>query len=62
MLRILGSKKVFCDGLTRRDLLQVGLLAPLGLSLAGWSAAKSPGEPSKKDGFGQAKRCVLMLQ
>ena len=60
MLRILGSKKVFCDGLTRRDLLQVGALAPLGLSLASWSAAKAPGDHSKKDGFGQAKRCVLL--
>ena len=60
MLRILGSKKVFCDGLTRRDLLHVGALAPLGLSLTGWSAAKATGDHSKKDGFGQAKRCVLL--
>jgi uncharacterized protein (DUF1501 family) len=60
MLRILGSKKVFCDGLTRRDLLHVGGLALLALSLAGWSAAKAPGGPSTKDGFGQAKRCVLL--
>ena len=60
MLRILGSKKVFCDGLTRRDLLHVGALAPLGLSLSGWSAAKAAGDRSPKDSFGKAKRCVLL--
>ena len=60
MLRILGSKKVFCDGLTRRDLLHVGALAPLGLSLAGWSAAKAPDGSSTKDSFGKAKRCLLL--
>ena len=26
MLRILGSRKTLCDGLTRRDLLRVGSL------------------------------------
>ena len=30
MIRVLGSCKRFCDGLTRRDLLHVGALAPLG--------------------------------
>ena len=39
MLRVLGSHKRFCDGLTRRDLLHVGALAPLGLTLADWSRA-----------------------
>jgi hypothetical protein len=60
MPRILGSKNVFCDGLTRRDWLRVGALAPLGLSLADCSAAKAPGEPSAKDSFGKAKRCLLL--
>jgi len=59
MLRIHGSNKVFCGGLTRRDILQVGALAPLGFYLAGWSAAKAPGDPFTKDSFGKAKRCVL---
>ncbi|AWM40588.1 hypothetical protein GobsT_08910 [Gemmata obscuriglobus] len=61
MLRVLGSKKVFCDGLTRRDLLHVGALAPLGLSLEGWSRAAAP-EPANPtaNGFGSAKRCVLL--
>ena len=60
MIRILGSNKRFCDGLTRRDLLHVGALAPLGLSLAGWSRAASPTTVSSASGFGTAKRCVLL--
>ena len=60
MLRVLGSNKVFCDGLTRRDLLHVGALAPLGLSLAGWSRAASPVTTSTVGGFGSAKRCILL--
>src|SRR5947208_3888522 len=61
MLRVLGSRKVFCDGLTRRDLLHVGALAPLGLTLAGWArgAAGAPAPPAAA-GFGSAKRCVLL--
>ena len=61
MLRVLGSRKVFCDGLTRRDLLHVGALAPLGLSLAGWSRAAAPETaPTAAGGFGSAKRCILL--
>src|SRR5258708_3568179 len=33
MIRILGSNKRFCDGLTRRDMLHIGALAPLAGSL-----------------------------
>ena len=33
MLRILGSARTLCDGLTRRDLLHVGGLSLLGLGL-----------------------------
>ncbi|MBX9582474.1 MAG: DUF1501 domain-containing protein [Gemmataceae bacterium] len=61
MLRVLGSNKVFCDGLSRRDLLHVGALAPLGLTLAGWSRAADPNPPATiAGGFGSAKRCVLL--
>ncbi len=61
MLRILGSNKRFCDGLTRRDLLHVGALSPLGLSLAEWSRAAERGTPaSAAAGFGSAKRCILL--
>ncbi len=60
MLRVLGSSKRFCDGLTRRDLLQAGALAPLGLSFASWSQARSATAPSVASGFGKAKRCILL--
>lgn len=63
MLRILGSNKVFCDGLTRRDLMHVGALAPLGLTLAGAArAADRRDDPrgARPAGFGSAKRCVLL--
>ena len=60
MLRILGSNKVFCDGLTRRDLLHIGALTPLGLTLSGWAAARSSAEAQSNRGFGTAKRCILL--
>ena len=42
MLRILGSARRLCDGLTRRDLLHVGNLGEFGLGLSHllrWSGA-----------------------
>ena len=61
MLRVLGSNKVFCDGLTRRDLLHVGALAPLGLSLAELVArGRTRHAPPTASGFGSAKRCILL--
>ena len=59
MLRVLGNRKRFCDGLTRRDLLHVGVLAPLGINLANWSRAAGHSTPAA-DGFGSAKRCILL--
>lgn len=62
MLRILGSPKTLCDGLTRRDLLQVGGLGMLGLSLADalrLQAAQQP--PLRSAYFGRAKRCILLF-
>lgn len=61
MLRVLGSHNVFGGRPSRRDLLHVGALAPLGLSLADWSRAGEHGAPaSAAGGFGSAKRCVLL--
>src|SRR3954466_2952690 len=61
MLRVLGSNKVFCDGLTRRDLLHVGALAPMGLTLANWSRASERGaRVNAVSGFGSARRCILL--
>jgi hypothetical protein len=56
MLRVLGSPKATCDGLTRRDLLRVG-----GLGLAGLGLADLPRAQGARPGsFGTAKRCVLL--
>ena len=72
MLRILGNPKRLCDGLTRRDLLQVGGAGILGLSLdrlAGSQvrqerfAARSTGPATRHCGrsFGRAKHCILLF-
>lgn len=60
MLRVLGSNKRFCDGISRRDWLTVGALAPLGLTLSGWDSVKANPGKSSAAGFGQAKRCLLL--
>jgi hypothetical protein len=66
MLRVLGGPKRLCDGLTRRELIQVGSLGLLGLGLTEWQAltAARAGEslPSARlPGFGQAKSCILLF-
>lgn len=64
MLRILGSQKQLCDGLTRRDLLQASMVLPLALGGASGIASTvqaSPGRAAESfNGFGKAKRCILL--
>src|SRR5205809_7862092 len=61
MLRILGSRKTLCDGLTRRDLLHLGGLGMFGLGLADWfrlnRAGAAGGRPAQ---FGRARACILI--
>ncbi len=57
MLRILGSRKTLCDGLTRRDLLRIGSLGFLGLADC---LRLSAGQPAT-GAFGQAKSCILLF-
>ena len=59
MLRVLGSAKNFCDGLTRRDALWVGGLNLFGLSLADHLRA-APAAAPKDPSFGKAKNCILL--
>jgi hypothetical protein len=62
MLRILGSHKRLCDGLSRRDFLQAGGLGLLGLgaaSAAGRSQA-SAADHVRGPSFGRAKRCIFL--
>ncbi len=56
MLRILGTPKRLCDGLTRRELLQVGGLGLLGLGNVLPSRARETGPRS----LGKARACILL--
>ncbi len=66
MLRVLGGSKRLCDGLTRRDLLQVGSLGLLGLGarelFPTTPARAADAVPSSNlPGFGRAKACILLF-
>lgn len=61
MLRIFGSPKTLCDGITRRDFLQVGGLGTLGLTLGDALRAKSAAAPLEAGSFGKAKSCILLF-
>src|SRR5947209_7492747 len=61
MLRILGSSKKLCDGLTRRDFLQVGGLGALGLGLADALRLSAQTKPAHERHFGRAKSCILLF-
>ena len=56
MLRVLGSPKRLCDGVTRRDSLVVG-----GLSLFGLSLADQLKAAERKPVAGKAKACILLF-
>ena len=67
MLRILSSPRRLCSGFTRRELLEAGGTSLLGLSLPqllqadAARAAESPSKVSLPDGFGSAKRCIILF-
>ncbi len=61
MLRVLGSRRTACDGISRRDLLRAGALGLGGAHLADllrWQAAASQQSPARR--FGQAKSIILI--
>jgi hypothetical protein len=59
MLRILGSRKTLCDGISRRDLLHVGGLGLFGVGLGDLLKLQAKGQASTR-GFGRAKACILI--
>jgi len=62
MLRIQGTRRTLCDGLTRRDLLQIGGLGALGLQLSDALTAEASASPaSDAPQFGAAKSCILLF-
>jgi hypothetical protein len=62
MLRVLGSPKRFCNGLTRRDALWAGGLSLFGLGLADFlrfsQAQAAPHKAARS--FGRARACILL--
>ncbi len=62
MLRVLGSPKRLCNGVTRREMLQAGGLSLFGLGLSDFfklqEAQASEGPTSRS--FGKAKACILL--
>jgi hypothetical protein len=61
MLRVLGSDKRFCDGISRRDALWAGGLSLFGLTLAdALRASERRGEDRQDASFGKAKACILL--
>src|SRR5205823_4163306 len=65
MLRVLGSTKTLCDGLSRRDMLWSGGLGLFGLGLDEFfrlqeAQAAAPARPAVHAGFGRAKACILL--
>jgi hypothetical protein len=61
MLRILGSEKKLCNGLTRRDMLQAGSLSLLGLGLENFFQLQTlQASTQRTASFGKAKACILL--
>src|SRR4029077_18664327 len=57
MLRLEAHRPArFCDGMTRRDFLHAGALAPLGLTLAGYEAARAAGAVQERD-----VNCIMLM-
>ncbi|MCE9528022.1 MAG: DUF1501 domain-containing protein [Planctomycetales bacterium] len=67
MLRILGTRRALCDGLSRRDLLQIGGLAGLGLAgaMVPTAARAEKSLPGSRGlhakSFGRAKSCIFLF-
>lgn len=66
MLRVLGSSKKLCDGITRRDMLWAGGLGALGVGLSDFlrlqdAQAAAPAPQPVHHGFGKAKACILLF-
>lgn len=59
MLRILGSRKRLCSGLTRREALLAGGLGLYGLTLGDYLPAVQAAQPADRS-FGRAKNVILL--
>lgn len=65
MIPLNGTPKRLCDGLTRRDLLQIGGLGAFGLGLwhsLGQRIEAAGASSGTLPGFGRAKACILLYK
>jgi hypothetical protein len=61
MLTIPGSPNRYCDGVSRRDFLQIGGLGAVGLALPELFRARAQAAPPPVSGAGRAKSCILLF-
>ena len=62
MLDVTGQGSVTtCDGVTRRNFLQVGSLGALGLSLAGFQALRARAAEQGKAAADNGRSCILIF-
>src|SRR5207248_1674727 len=63
MIRLLGSRKRLCNGLTRRDWLHLGGLALFGVGLSDVLRLQQAQAGGPRAGrFGQARACILLYK
>jgi hypothetical protein len=62
MLPILGTRRTLCDGLTRRDFLQIGGLGAFNFGLSGFfSLQQARAAEFASRSFGKARACILLF-
>src|SRR5262245_32944081 len=62
MLTLPGANAMhFCDGLSRRDFLQIGGLGAVGLALPDLFRARAQGSMPPARGSGRARACILLF-
>src|SRR5262245_8587673 len=59
MIRLLGSRRRLCDGVSRREFLHLGALSSFGLGLSDLFAARAQAAPAPI--VGKAKACILLF-
>src|SRR5262245_8493845 len=61
MIHIPGSPTRWCDGVSRRDFLQIGSLGAAGLALPDLFRARPQGSTPTAPGAGRARACILLF-
>jgi hypothetical protein len=61
MLTIPGEANRWCDGIPRRDFLQIGGLGAVGLALPDLFRARAQGSAPAPRGAGRARSCILLF-